>query len=251
MLVSGKGTGLQAIIDHIRLGVLINTKIVKVISNNATAEALNKATVAGIKSLFVEGVAGKKFASGHEKEQGREKFDDYVASMFVKEDVELVVCAGFNQVLSDVFINKFPNKIMNIHPAYNIEKFGGPGMIGLRVHETVIKVGESISGCAVHYIDSTVDRGPVILRASVPVFKNDTAERLQDRVSVMEHRTYSKAIQLHVDKRVRIHGRDVILDLSDNWGYNWNERQKKYIVYQKEVWAGMGKDIDLIFKPFN
>ena len=251
VLVSGKGTGLQAVIDHIRLGVLLNSKIIQVVSNNPHAAAMEKAIGVNIKTDFIEGVVGRKFSSSEEREKGRRDFDDKVSSMFLKDNVELVICAGFNQVLSNIFVSRFSNRVMNVHPAYDIERFGGSGMVGLKVHEAVIKSGETISGCTIHYVDSSVDRGPVIIKASVPVFKNDTPERLGDRVSVMEHRMYPKAIQLHVDERIRVSGRKLVLDLDAVWESEWQSRQEKYIEYQKEVWRDLGKDIDEILKPLN
>ncbi|MBM3897627.1 MAG: phosphoribosylglycinamide formyltransferase [Thaumarchaeota archaeon] len=251
ILVSGNGTGLQAIIDHIRLGVLLNTRIVKIVSNSPTARALIRGFDAGIESVFVEGVAGKKYSSSAERERERLLFDDRVSSMLLRNGVELVICAGFNQVLSDLFVNRYMNKIMNVHPAYNIEKFGGVGMVGLRVHQAVINTRERISGCTIHYVNSTIDRGPVIMRAKVPVFVNDTPERLGDRVSVIEHRTYPKAIQLHIDKRISVYGNNVILDLGEEWEDDWNRRQEQYIMYQTQMWKRAGKNIDGLFKHIN
>ena len=247
ILASGKGTGLRAILDHIRLGVLVNVRVVCVIVNNHNVEIIKRALDAGITTTFVEGVAGKKFASAHEKERKRGEFDDVVSKVFFDYSVNLIVCVGFNQVLSGILVGMYPNKIMNIHPAYDITRFGGVGMVGLKVHEAVIKAQEKVSGCTVHYIDSTVDKGPVILTASVPVFKGDTPERLSDRVSVLEHRTYPKAIQLHVDRRITVQNRNIVLDLDDGWNSKWNERQNRYIVYQEEVWREMGKDIEEMF----
>jgi phosphoribosylglycinamide formyltransferase-1 len=198
--------------------------------------------------MLVEGITGKKFASTSDKERGRREFDNKVLKMFLERGVDLIVCAGFNQVLSEVLVGKYLNKIMNIHPAYDVTRFGGVGMVGLKVHEAVIKAGEKVSGCTVHYINSTVDRGPVILRVSVPVFEGDTPERLANRIGVIEHRAYPKAIQLHVDRRITVENRDVVLDLSDEWELIWDKRQEKYIAYQKDVWRDLGKDIDQMFR---
>ena len=251
VLVSGKGTGLQAIVDHIRFGVLLNSKIIQVVSNNPDAEAIKKALNSNIEAKFVEGIAGRRFFSLEEREKERRRFDDKVSDMFLKNGVQLVACAGFNQVLSDVFVNRYSNRIMNIHPAYDIGKFGGSGMVGLKVHEAVINAKEKISGCTVHYIDSSVDRGPVIIRSSVPIFKNDTPQRLNDRITIVEHRTYPKAIQLHIDRRIQVKGRKVVLNLDGVWERDWQQRQKKYIEYQIDVWKSYGKDIVEIFQPLN
>ena len=123
-------------------------------------------------------------------------------------------------------------------------------MVGMKVHEEVIKEREEISGCTVHYIDSTVDRGPILLQAKVPVYENDSAELLSERVLVIEHRTYPKAIQLHVDGRVKINDNKADVDLkSENWENKWNKNQIKYCLYQRDEWKKQGKDLAKILHP--
>ncbi|MFQ6011305.1 MAG: formyltransferase family protein [Nitrososphaerales archaeon] len=225
MLASGTGTDFQAILDHVKLGILVGVSIDVLVTNRSDAGVKIKASAAGIESRYIEGISGVKFSTKEEREEKRLQFDKEAVEVFTAKGVDLIVSAGFNQILSPHIVREFKNRITNIHPAYDVERFGGPGMVGLKVHQAVIEAGTTSSGCAVHYIDSTVDRGPVLLRAEVPVLKNDTAELLSERVLAMEHRTYPKAIQLHADRRVIIDetARKVLLDLySDTWELEWH-----------------------------
>lgn len=252
ILASGKGTGFQAIIDHVKLGVLTGIKIAILVTNRSDAEVISRAERAEVESRYVKGISGMKFSTTEEKEAKRLQFDKEAIEIFAAQGVDLVVSAGFNQILSTHIVKEFKNRITNIHPASNIERFGGQGMVGLKVHQAVIEAGESSSGCTVHYIDSTVDCGPVIVRAEVPVLKNDTAESLSERVLALEHRTYPKAIQLHADKRVIIDdmNRKVFLDLySDTWELEWYKRQRSYFSYQEDEWRKSGKDLGIIMNP--
>ena len=252
ILASGKGTGFQAIIDHVKLGVLTGIKIAILVTNRSDAEVISRAERAEVESRYVKGISGMKFPTTEEKEAKRLQFDKEAIEIFAAQGVDLVVSAGFNQILSTHMVKEFKNRITNIHPASNIERFGGQGMVGLKVHQAVIEAGESSSGCTVHYIDSTVDRGPVIVRAEVPVLKNDTAESLSERVLALEHRTYPKAIQLHADKRVIIDdvNQKVFLDLySDTWELEWYKRQRSYFSYQEDEWRKSGKDLGIIMYP--
>ncbi len=108
-------------------------------------------------------------------------------------------------------------------------------MFGEHVHAAVIKSGEKQSGCTVHYVDETVDGGPSILQTIVPVEPTDTPELLAHRVLIQEHRTYPKAIQLHVDGRIRIANGSTKLDMSSDWENNWNRRQEVYIQHQMQT----------------
>lgn len=248
VLASGRGTDFQAIVDHVKLDVLRDVRIEILVSNMEDAEVLRRADNAGIESSFIEGISGKKFQSKEEREEKRIVFDKEVVKVFDSHKVDLIALAGFNQIVSSYLVGRFGNRIMNIHPAFDIERFGGPGMFGMKVHQTVIDAGESISGCTIHYVDSTIDRGPVIIRAGVPVMKNDDAGLLAERVLAIEHRAYPKAIQLHADKRIVIDGRKVFLDLfsGDAWELDWKRRQERYIIHQEEEWMSRGKNLRMI-----
>jgi folate-dependent phosphoribosylglycinamide formyltransferase PurN len=137
-------------------------------------------------------------------------------------------------------------RVLNIHPAYDTVQYGGVGMFGDKVHKAVLANDEQYSGCTVHYVDNTVDLGPVILRQRVTVKIGDNAESLSDRILVWEHRSYSKAIQIHVDneleRRNNLAPEDIV---DDEWEKSWNERQKKYFEYQIE------HALDIYGKPLN
>tara|TARA_B100000949_G_scaffold21443_1_gene16450 strand:- start:2783 stop:3151 length:369 start_codon:yes stop_codon:yes gene_type:complete len=120
----------------------------------------------------------------------------------------------------------------------------------MKVHNAVIEAGEKFSGCTVHYIDSTVDLGPILLQAKVPIYDGDTAESLAERVLVIEHRTYPKAIQLHADNRAKIENNKAIVDLnSEGWEKKWNDKQIKYFLYQRDEWRKENKELSRILNP--
>ena len=250
ILASGRGTGFQAILDHINMKILVNVEIELVVYNNKDAEVSDRAEQAGIKTLFLHGIVGKKFDSKEQRELARIEFDKQIVDACENEGVELIVCAGFNQILSEYLVEHYTNRILNIHPAVDVVNYGGYGMVGMKVHDAVINAKEEFSGCTVHYIDSTVDLGPILLQAKVPVYEGDTAESLSERILVMEHRTYPKAVQLHVDNRVKIENGKAIVDLvSGGWGKKWNDKQIKYFLYQRDEWRKKNKELSRILNP--
>ena len=250
ILASGRGTDFQAILDHIRMKILVNVEVKLVIYNNKDAYVRERAENAGIKTKFIQGTVGQKFDSKELREDARVEFDKQVVESCNNEGVELIVCAGFNQILSEYLVEHYTNRILNIHPAYDVVNYGGYGMVGMKVHNAVIEAGEKISGCTVHYIDSTVDLGPVLLQAKVPIYNRDTAESLAERVLVIEHRTYPKAIQLHADKRVRIENNKSVVDItSGSWEKKWNDRQIEYFLYQRDEWRKENKELSRILNP--
>ena len=244
VLASGRGSDFQSIVDHIRLGILQNIEAGLLISNNSKAYAIERAQCNGIPSLYIDGLSGKKFPTPEEKERERETFDRKVVKALRDHKVDLVALAGFMQILSPYFIDEYPMQIMNIHPAKDIQTYGGVGMYGHRVHEAVLKAQEKESGCTVHYVTNDVDGGPVILQQPVPVKPNDTPGTLSERILIFEHRIYSKAIQLHVDGRLKIDGRSVTVDYDGNWEEMWEDREKVYIRFQTEELLKQGKRIE-------
>ena len=250
ILASGRGTDFQAILDHIRMKILVDVEVKLVIYNNKDAYVRERAENAGIKAKFIQGTVGQKFDSKESREDARVEFDKQVVGSCNDEGVELIVCAGFNQILSEYLVEHYANRILNIHPAYDVVNYGGYGMVGMKVHNAVIEAGEKVSGCTVHYIDSTVDLGPVLLQAKVPIYDGDTAESLAERVLVIEHRTYPKAIQLHADKRVRIENNKSVVDIaSSGWEKRWNDRQIEYFLYQRDEWRKENKELSRILNP--
>lgn len=169
--VSGGGTNLQAIIDGIKAGTIQNTKIVGVISNNASAYALKRAEDEGIPAVCLSPGA---FAS-------RDEFNDAFLAKVNQLNPDLVVLAGFLVILPQKMIEKYRNRIINIHPSL-IPSFCGTGFYGLKVHEEALKRGVKITGATVHYVDEGTDTGRIIKQKPVEVQEGDTPEILQRRV---------------------------------------------------------------------
>ena len=171
VLVSGGGTNLQAIIDALKAGIITNASIEIVISNNPNAYALERAKNNGINA---ECISPKDFES-------REEFNDALINRLDECNLDLIVLAGCMVVLPAKLIEKYRNKIINIHPAL-IPAFCGKGFYGLHVHEEVLKRGVKLTGATVHFVDEGTDTGPIILQKAVEVKNDDTPEILQRRV---------------------------------------------------------------------
>lgn len=169
--VSGGGTNLQAIIDSIKSGELENTEIVKVISNNANAYALERAKNAGIEGKCV---SPKDY-------ENREKFNEAFLAELKASNPDLIVLAGFLVVIPEIVIKEYRGKIINIHPSL-IPSFCGTGYYGLKVHEAALERGVKITGATVHYVDEGTDTGPIIMQKAVEVMDGDTPKELQKRV---------------------------------------------------------------------
>jgi phosphoribosylglycinamide formyltransferase-1 len=181
VLVSGGGTNLQALIDACQEGK-INGQVVLVISNREDAYALERASQKGIRNKFV---SPSSFRG--------EDYDRRLVELLEQEEVQLVVLAGYLRVLSPAFIDRFRNRIINIHPSL-IPKFCGKGFYGERVHRAVLESGVEQTGATVHMVDEGTDTGPIILQEKVPVMEEDTVESLQKRVLQVEHRILVKAV---------------------------------------------------------
>ncbi|EKD22023.1 MAG: hypothetical protein ACD_87C00208G0001 [uncultured bacterium] len=192
VLVSGSGSNLQSIIDHIEGGKL-DAEIRIVLSNNPEAYALERCRKHRIPTAVVD---HRRFAS-------REEFDRRVIEVLAASGVELVVMAGFMRVLSSEFFRAFPMKIMNIHPALL------PSFPGIHVQQKAVEYGVKFSGCTVHFADEGVDTGPILIQAVVPVAPDDTADTLAARILKEEHRIYPQAIQYYAEGRIEIVGRKV------------------------------------------
>ena len=171
VLVSGGGTNLQAILDAIDAGSIRNAKVEVVISNNAGAFALERAKKHGIPA---ECLSPKDFAS-------RNEFNQALVAKIDSYDLDLIVLAGYLVKIPEIMIEKYRNKIINIHPSL-IPSFCGVGFYGLRVHEAALQRGVKITGATVHFVDEGMDSGPIILQKAVEVKKGDTPEILQRRV---------------------------------------------------------------------
>lgn len=193
VLVSGSGSNLQSIIDKIEQGAL-SAEIAIVICNNPQAFALERCAKHKIPFQLL---SLKEFPD-------RMDFDLKMAEILKGHGVELVVMAGFMRVLSPEFLSEFPLRVINIHPALL------PSFPGLHGQKQAFEYGVKFSGCTVHFADSGVDTGPIIIQAVVPVFDNDTEESMSARILKEEHRIYPQAIQLYAEGKLEVRGRKVI-----------------------------------------
>ena len=194
VVVSGRGSNLQSIIDHIAEGKL-NVEIAVVVSDHKEAFALERAAKAGIPTAVVERKGCKDKA----------EFEDKIDEALQKAGAEVVVLAGFMRILTGHFISRWENKIINIHPALL------PSFKGVDAQGQAVDYGVKIAGCTVHFVDEGTDTGPIILQKAVPVFDDDTEETLAARILIEEHKALPEAIQLWADGKLTIKGRKVFV----------------------------------------
>lgn len=196
VLASGRGSNLQAIIDR-SLGGDIDVEVTVVLSDVADAEALERARRAGIPAVHVP------------PGRFRTKLEPAIEARYIRvleeRGVEVIALAGFMRILHDEFLDRYSGRIVNIHPALL------PSFPGLRAQAQAWEYGVKWSGATVHFVDSGVDTGPIILQAAVPVLDDDTAESLAARILEEEHRIYPLALQLLAEDRVRVEGRRVVV----------------------------------------
>jgi len=171
VLVSGGGTNLQAIIDSLAAGKITNTEIVGVISNNKTVKSLERARNAGIEAVSV---SPKDF-------ENRDLFNEAFLAEVDRFSPDLIVLAGFLVAIPAKMVEKYSNRIINIHPSL-IPSFCGVGYYGLKVHEKVLERGAKVTGATVHFVNEGMDEGPIIAQKAVYVEEEDTPEVLQRRV---------------------------------------------------------------------
>ncbi len=169
VLVSGGGTNLQAIIEAHKAGKIKNGKLALVISSNPKAYALERASSNGIENCVIT------------KKDSREGYSDAILKKLDDYDIDIIVLAGFMHILSGKLIEKYKNKILNVHPAL-IPSFCGEGFYGLRVHKAALEKGVKVTGATVHFVNEEADAGPIILQKAVYIEENDTPETLQKRV---------------------------------------------------------------------
>ena len=192
VVVSGRGSNLQSIIDHIAEGKL-NVEIAVVVSDHREAFALERAAKAGIPTAVVERKGCKDKA----------EFEDKIDAALREVGAEVVVLAGFMRILTGHVISRWENKIINIHPALL------PSFKGVDAQGQAVDYGVKIAGCTVHFVDEGTDTGPIILQKAVPVFDDDTEETLAARILVEEHKALPEAIQLWAEGKLTIKGRKV------------------------------------------
>jgi len=177
VLISGSGSNLQAIIDHIVAGK-INGEIVLVLSNKVGAFGLERAQQAGIPTQVLQ----------HTDYQSRLAFDQAVLNAIDKQRVDLVILAGFMRILTEEFVSHFSGRMLNIHPSLL------PKYKGLDTHQRAIDAGDRAHGCSVHFVTPELDGGPVALQAIVPICSADSLDSLQQKVHVREHIAYPKVV---------------------------------------------------------
>ena len=171
VFVSGGGTNLQALIDASASGIITDGEISLVISNSASAYALERAARAAIPP---ETVLKKELGS-------QEAFENEIVSLLGRYEIDLIVLAGFMSILSESFTSKYPRRIINVHPSL-IPSFCGKGFYGLHVHEAALSYGVKVTGATVHFVNEIPDGGEIILQRAVNILDTDTPETLQRRV---------------------------------------------------------------------
>ena len=183
VFVSGCGTNLQAIIDAEKSGILRDGKLALVLSDNPSAYALTRAKKAGIKAVVVE------------KKASQTEFEEQITDVLGENDIELIVLAGFLRILGKDFVERYKDRIINVHPSL-IPSFCGKGFYGLKVHERALAYGVKVTGATVHFVNEIPDGGQIIMQKAVPVKSGDTPETLQKRVMVeAEHKLLPRAVQ--------------------------------------------------------
>ena len=192
VLISGNGSNLQSIIDHIEKGSLKAT-IKIVISNNPDAYGITRAKKHGIPVVVLKNGDFKN----------KEDFDLELIRILKNNSVDLVILAGFMRILTPTLLKAFPQKIMNIHPALL------PSFPGIHGQKQALEYGVKLSGCTVHFVDEGVDTGPIIIQSAVQVHDDDTEETLAARILKEEHRIYPQAIQFFAEGKIEIKGRKV------------------------------------------
>lgn len=187
ILISGRGSNMEAIVKSWQHQMFPqNTKIAAVISNNADATGLNFAKQ---HNIATEVLSHKNFAS-------RQEYDQSLIKIIDKYTPKLVVLAGFMRILSPEFVQHYQQRLMNIHPSLL------PSLTGLHTHKRAIESGLKIHGCTVHFVTAELDAGPIIIQGAVPVLPNDNEDILAARVLKIEHKIYSKAIQLFLQGKI-------------------------------------------------
>ena len=196
VLISGRGSNMEALAEACAADDF-PAEVRLVLSNRPDASGLEKAASFGIPTAVID----------HREFQDKAAFEGAVIAELERQGVELICLAGFMRVLSADFVERFPMRILNIHPSLL------PSFPGLHVQQQAVDHGVRYSGCTVHFVVPEVDAGPIIVQAVVPIEPDDTAETLAARILEQEHRIYPEAVRLFAEGRLRIEGRRVrILD---------------------------------------
>lgn len=193
VLVSGRGSNLQAIMDSIEKGYIKNATVNVVISNKANAYALERARNHGIDAVFLD-----------PDEYDRDEYDRAILNVLSQYNIDLLLLAGYFRLLGSEIIIAYRNKIMNIHPSLL------PAFKGLHAQKQAFEYGVKVAGCTVHFVDEGLDSGPIIIQKCVPVLTGDTEETLTARILEQEHVIYPEAVRLFTEGKLKIEGRNVV-----------------------------------------
>jgi len=194
LLASGRGSNLQAIIDAVEAGK-INARVAVVISDRPESQALDRARHHHLMAVFLN---PSDFPT-------REDYDERIVEILKQQEVDLVILAGYMRIITTRLLVPYKMRIMNIHPSLL------PSFPGLSAQKQALNWGVKITGCTVHFVDETVDQGPIILQAAVPVHPDDTEESLAVRILEEEHRILPEAIQFFAEGRLKVAGRKVVI----------------------------------------
>ncbi len=194
VMISGRGSNLQSLIDACARANF-PAEITVVISNRPGVYGLARAELAGIKQVTID----------HKDYENRETFEDAVQEELQSNEVELLCLAGFMRILNSSFVNKWKDRMLNVHPSLL------PAFKGLHTHERAIEAGCRFTGCTIHYVVPDLDAGPIILQTAVPIAEEDTAETLAQKVLEYEHSMYPEAVRLIADNRVRVSGHKALI----------------------------------------
>lgn len=190
ILISGRGSNMEALIRARDAGQLPNARIAAVISNKADAVGLKTAQAAGINTAVVN----------HLEHPDRDSFDAALAACIDSFHPDLLVLAGFMRILTPGFVRHYEGRLLNIHPSLL------PAFPGLRTHQRALNEGVRIHGCTVHFVTAELDHGPVVVQAAVPILDEDNEETLAARVLACEHQIYPQAVRWFVEDRLAIEG---------------------------------------------
>lgn len=198
VFASGGGSNFGALLAHKASG-LLSVDFACLMSNNSGSIALERARTAGIPAIHLP-------PSRFETE---EAYCEKLLKICTDEKVDICILAGYMKKIPAALIHHYPNRIVNIHPAL-LPSFGGTGLYGHHVHEAVINAGAKISGITVHFVDNQYDHGSIILQESLNVLDNDTAQSLADRILVLEHNNYYRAIEALAQSKLTVVNRRVL-----------------------------------------
>ena len=199
VLLSGRGSNFEALAESIAAGRIPNAEIAIVLSNRENAPGLERARARGIEEKAIP-------SKGLE----REAYDQLVVAELQARKVQLVCLAGYMRLLSPYFVAAFRGRILNIHPSLL------PAFPGLEAQRQALEHGVKFTGCTVHFVDESLDAGPIVCQAVVPLEDNDTVETLSARILQEEHRIYSEAVRIVLEGRYRLAGRRVLIPREKN-----------------------------------